>query len=105
MCVHVCTRAYSVMSDSLQSHGLYPASLLCPWDSPGENIGVGCHLPESGIEPAVAGGFFTKVPPGKPLGTGGVDSNCSHQITTQDSERVGGKEEPGNSEISRGCRA
>ena len=27
----------SVMSDSL------PARLLCPWDSPGKNTGVGCH--------------------------------------------------------------
>ena len=103
----MCTRAlvHTQSCLTLQSHGLYPASLLCPWDSPGENIGVGCHLPDSGIEPAVAGGFFTKVPLGKPLGTGGVDSNCSHQITTQDSKRVEGKEEPGNSEISSGCLA
>ena len=33
----------SVMSDSLQSYGLYPTRLLCPLDSPGKNIGVGCH--------------------------------------------------------------
>ena len=32
------------MSDSLQSHGLQPARLLCPWDSPGKNTGVGCHF-------------------------------------------------------------
>ena len=24
-------------------YGLYPARLLCPSDSPGKNIGVGCH--------------------------------------------------------------
>ena len=24
--------------------------LLCPWDSPGKNTGVGCH-PDPGIEP------------------------------------------------------
>ena len=24
-------------------HGLEPARLLCPWDSPGRNTGVGCH--------------------------------------------------------------
>ena len=29
---------HSVVSDSLQPHGLYPARLLCPWDSPGKNI-------------------------------------------------------------------
>ena len=33
----------SVLSDSLLSHGLQPARLLCPWDSPGKNTGVGCH--------------------------------------------------------------
>ena len=26
----------------LRSHGLQPARLLCPWDSPGKNTGVGC---------------------------------------------------------------
>ena len=31
------------MSDSLQLHGLYPARLLCPWNSPGKNTEVGCH--------------------------------------------------------------
>ena len=33
----------SVVSDSLWPHGLQPAKLLCPWDSPGNNTGVGCH--------------------------------------------------------------
>ena len=33
----------SVMSDSLQSHRLQPARLLCPWDSPGKNTGVDCQ--------------------------------------------------------------
>ena len=27
-----------VVSDYLQPHGLQPARLLCPWDSPGKNI-------------------------------------------------------------------
>ena len=37
----------SVVSDSLRPRGLYPTRLLCPWDSPGKNTGVGCHfLPE-----------------------------------------------------------
>ena len=31
------------MSDSLWPHGLQPARLLCPWNSPGKNTGVGCH--------------------------------------------------------------
>ena len=33
----------SVVSNSLQSHGLQPTKLLCPWNSPGKNIGVACH--------------------------------------------------------------
>ena len=33
-----------VMSNSLWPHGLQPARLLCPWDSPGQNTGVGCHF-------------------------------------------------------------
>ena len=32
------------MSDSVQPNGLRPTRLLCPWDSPGENTGVGCHF-------------------------------------------------------------
>ena len=28
---------------SLQPHGLQPARLLCPWNSPGKDTGVGCH--------------------------------------------------------------
>ena len=38
-----CVCACSVMSDSLQPHGLQPARLLCPWDSPGKNTGLDCH--------------------------------------------------------------
>ena len=59
------------MSDFLQSHGPWPARLLCPWHSPSKNTGVGYHallegdLPDPGIKPAslmspaLAGGFFT----------------------------------------------
>ena len=32
------------MSDSLRPHGLQPKRLLCPWDFPGKNTGVGCHF-------------------------------------------------------------
>ena len=34
----------SVVSDSLWPHGLQPTRLLCPWNSPGKNSGVGCHF-------------------------------------------------------------
>ena len=30
---------------------VWPARLLCPWDSPGKNTGVGCHLLLKGIFP------------------------------------------------------
>ena len=45
---HAC-RIASGVSDSLRPHGLRPTRLLCPWDSPGENIGVGCHSLLQGI--------------------------------------------------------
>ena len=59
--VHVCVLSRSVVSDSLRPHRLQPTRLLCPWDSPGKNTGVGCHthpgdpqgdLPDPGIKPA-----------------------------------------------------
>ena len=34
----------SVVSDSLQLHGLQPSSLLCPRNFPGKDTGVGCHF-------------------------------------------------------------
>ena len=42
----------SVVSDSLQPHGLQLARLLCPWDFPGKNTGVNCHFLLQGIFPA-----------------------------------------------------
>ena len=33
-------------------HGLQPTRLLCPWDSPGKNTGVGCHSLLQGIFPS-----------------------------------------------------
>ena len=39
----------AVVSDSLRPHGLWPARLLCPWDSPGKNTGEGCHFLLQGI--------------------------------------------------------
>ena len=57
------------------------ARLLCPWDYPGKNIGVGSHSLLQGIFPTqgsnprphsscIAGRFFTTEPPGKLLHTG-----------------------------------
>ena len=57
-------------SDSLQLHGLQPARVLCVWDSPAKNTGMGFHFllqeifPTQGLHlslmpPALAGKFFT----------------------------------------------
>ena len=32
------------MSDSVRPHRWQPTRLLCSWDSPGKNTGVGCHF-------------------------------------------------------------
>ena len=32
-------------------HGLQPTRLLCPWNSPGQHTGVGCHSVRQGIFP------------------------------------------------------
>ena len=83
----------SVVSDSLWPHGPQPARLLCPWDSPGKNIRLGCQaalsgdLPDPGIKlmsplsPALVGGFFTTSVITWPLenallqGTGGLEGS------------------------------
>ena len=44
-CIFKCSN----MSDSLQARGLGPARLLCPWDYPSNNTGVGCHFLLQGI--------------------------------------------------------
>ena len=68
----------SVLFSSLLLHGLQPSRLLCPWDFPGKNTGVGCHFLLQGI--FMAQGLNTRLlhllqemqleslsePPGKP---------------------------------------
>ena len=70
--------ACSVMSDSLQPHGLQPTSLLCSWDFPRQEYFRGWpfptpgDIPNPGIElafpasPASPGRFLTTEAPGKP---------------------------------------
>ena len=36
--------SHSVVSSSSWLHGVYPTRLLCPWDFPGKNTGVGFHF-------------------------------------------------------------
>ena len=71
LCACVCVGC-SVMSDSLWPHGLYIASrLLCAWNSPGKNTGVGSHSPFQGIFPSQGSNADLlhcrqTLPPGKP---------------------------------------
>ena len=67
---HVCQ---SLGLASLQPYGLQPATLLSPWDSPGKNTGVGCHVLLQGIfpgtepwSPALQADSLWSEPPGKP---------------------------------------
>ena len=49
--MRACTLSRSVMSDSLQPHGLQPARLLCPLGFSGKITGMGCHALLQGIFP------------------------------------------------------
>ena len=75
MCVCVCVSCSGV-SDSLRHHRLQPSRLLCPWDSPGKDTGVGCLFPSQGIcldpgsEPrsrTLQADSSPSEPPGKPF--------------------------------------
>ena len=48
VCVH---SSYSVGSNFLWPHGLWPTRLLCPWNFPSKNTGVCCHFLLQGIFP------------------------------------------------------
>ena len=51
-CRHMCVHGYMRLLQlclTLQPCGFQPASLHCPWDSPGTNTGVGCHALLQGI--------------------------------------------------------
>ena len=79
-----------VMSNSLQPYGLKPTRLLCPWDIPGKNTGVGCHallllqgtFPTQGSNPCLLCFLHWHAcslplePPGKP-------SHCQEECKTE----------------------
>ena len=67
--------SHSVVSDSLWPHGPQPTRLLCPWNSPDKNTGVGsCSLlqgifPAQGLNPGLLHWQADSLPcepPGKP---------------------------------------
>ena len=75
VCVCVCV-SYSVVSDSLQPHGLQPARLLCPWGFSRQEYWSGqpCSplgdLPNPGTEPrssALQADSLLLELPGKPI--------------------------------------
>ena len=59
---------------SWRSHGMQPARLLCPWNSPGKITGVGSHSLLQGtflnqgsiLSPALQADSLPPEPPGKP---------------------------------------
>ena len=55
--------SHSVMSDFLWTLELEPASLLCTWDFPGMNTGVGCHSLLQGIFPTQGSNLGLLHPP------------------------------------------
>ena len=49
--LYLCMLSCSVMSNSLEPHGLQLTRLLCPWRFSGKNTGVDCHALLQGIFP------------------------------------------------------
>ena len=47
--VHRVAKSWTQLKWTSWPDGLQPARLLCPWDSPGRNTGVGCHSFLQGI--------------------------------------------------------
>ena len=45
-----CILSCSVVSSSLQPHGLQPARLLCSWNFLGKNTRLGCHFLLQGVQ-------------------------------------------------------
>ena len=52
--LHSCVLSCSVVSNSCDPMDSSPPGSLCPWDYPGKNTGVGCHVLLPGIFPTQA---------------------------------------------------
>ena len=85
---HACMHAKSLCCvQLLATFGLQPARLLCQWDFPGKDAGVGCHFLLQGIFPIQGSNLshlpwqvdhFTSEPPGKPKDeTESIRSSCA----------------------------
>ena len=69
---------------SQRHYGLYSARLLCPWDSPGKNTGVGCHALLQEIVPTQGLNLG-------PLHCRQILYHLSHQGSPYPNERENGK--------------
>ena len=68
---------YSVASDCLQHSGLWPASLLCPWNFLGKNTGASCHFLLQGVFPDP---WMEPMSPVSPSATGEVQVICTWNL-------------------------
>ena len=73
----------SVVSNPLRPHGLWPARLLCPWDSPEYRSGLPFLSPgiKPGPSPLKADSLLSE-PPGKPLMCINEPLDCTAEINT-----------------------
>ena len=83
ICIYCAVLSHSVVSDSLQSHGLQPVRLLCPWGFSKQEYwsGLPClppgDLPNVGIKPrspSLQADSLPSEPPGKPWSEGSQGS-------------------------------
>ena len=85
----------SVVSDSLQPHGLWPTRLLCPWDFQArilERVAIsfsgGSSQPrnQTPVVSCIAGGFFTRL--GSPQQTDTNTENTFHRFSVRSLQMV-----------------
>ena len=80
----------SVVSDSMRPHGLQPAKILCPWNSPGKNTGMGCRslLQELTLKSCLVPTFFLDMLPfpavTNMLSTSSACFQCYHLFNARD---------------------
>ena len=79
----------SLLLDSVRPGGPQPARLLCPWDSPGGNTGVGCRVLLQGP------GSLPQSWSGAPGEVGAASSVHAARVSGLSSQARGGQSRPG----------